>query len=365
MLKSENSRILVINPGSTSTKLAVFDNEEMILSKTLRHDEKELSPYPDIPSQYSFREKVIINSLQDAGIELSSINAVVGRGGLLYPLEGGTYEVNEIMLEHLRKGVQGQHASNLGGLLAQAIANDIGNIPAFIVDPVVVDEMLPEAKLSGHPLIARRSIFHALNHKAVARKASAKLGKSYQDVNLIVAHMGGGISIGAHRKGRVIEVNNALHGDGPFSPERSGGLPAGDLVKLCYSGKYSQKEIMTMLRGKGGMMAYLQTNDMRKVIEKINNGDNNAKLVFDAMAFQVAEQIGLLAAVLKGNIDAIVLSGGLGYSEKFVEAISQYVDWIAQVLVFPGEEEMEALAAGALRVIRGDEKAKVYEPKIQ
>ena len=358
-------RVLVINPGSTSTKLAVFDGDEQIFSKTLRHSTEELSPYPNISSQYPFREKIILEALKEAHIGLDTIDAVVGRGGLLYPLEGGTYEVNDIMLEHLKAGIQGQHASNLGGILAKAIAseNKTKNIPAFIVDPVVVDEMKPIAKLSGHPLITRRSIFHALNQKAVARKAAQKLGKKYNEVNLIVAHMGGGISVGAHRKGKVIDVNNALNGDGPFSPERSGGLPAADLVKLCFSGKYQLGEIMNMLRGKGGMVAYLGINDVRDAKKRIAEGDEKAKLVFEAMAYQVAKEIGLLATVLKGDVDGIVLSGGIAYAEDFIDLIKERVEWIAPIMVFPGEEEMEALAQGALRVLRGEEQAKIYEPK--
>ncbi|MCD6594654.1 butyrate kinase [bacterium] len=356
-------RVLVINPGSTSTKLAVFDNEKQIFSKNIQHSTENLSPYPDISSQYPFREKVILETLDEAKILLETIDAVVGRGGLLYPLEGGTYEVDEIMLEHLKTGVQGQHASNLGGVLAYAIAAEIGNIPAFIVDPVVVDEMKPVAKLSGHPLITRRSIFHALNQKAVARKAAHQLGKKYNDVNLIVAHIGGGISIGAHEKGKVIDVNNALNGDGPFAPERSGGLPAADLVKLCFSGKYQLKEVLDMLRGKGGMVAYLGINDVRDVKKKIVEGDQKAKLVFEAMAYQIAKEIGLLATVLEGDIDAIALSGGVAYATDFVDLIRKRVEWIAPIIVFPGEEEMEALAQGALRVLKREEKAKIYAPK--
>jgi len=363
MKKQGKFRVLVINPGSTSTKVAVFDDETQIFSKTLRHSTEELAPYPDIASQYPFREKVILQSHAEAEIDLKSLDAVVGRGGLLYPLEGGTYEVNEIMLQHLRQGVQGQHASNLGGILAKSIADDAGGIPAFIVDPVVVDEMEPVAKLSGHPLLPRRSIFHALNQKAVARKAAEKLGKKYEEVNLIVAHMGGGISVGAHKKGRVVDVNNALNGDGPFAPERSGGLPAGDLVKLCFSGKYSQDEIMKMLRGAGGMVAYLGTNDLREAKKRITQGDDFAKLVVEAMAYQVAKEIGLLATVLKGEVDAIALTGGLAYDEDFVNMIKERTQWIAPVHIFPGEAEMEALAAGALRVLRGEEKPKQYTGK--
>ena len=364
MEKQCKFRILVINPGSTSTKLAIFDDEKQVLSKSLAHDVEEISKFPDIPSQYQFRKNIIIDFLAESGIELRTIDAVVGRGGLLYPLEGGTYLVNDIMLEHLRKGVQGQHASNLGGILAHAIAKEISDsTPAFIVDPVVVDEMEPIAKLSGHPLITRRSIFHALNQKAMARKAARELGKKYEEANIIVAHMGGGISVGAHRRGKVIDVNNALNGDGPFAPERSGGLPAADLVKICFSGKYSEKDVMNMLRGKGGMVAYLGTNDMRVAKQMAKEGNQFADLVIKAMAYQIAKEIGLLATVLEGNVDAIVLTGGIAFDDDFVELIKKRVEWIAKVFVFPGEVEMEALAMGALRVLRGEEEAKVYKPK--
>ena len=361
---NKSFRILAINPGSTSTKFGVYDDTKEVLSKTLRHSTEELSPFPHITSQYQFRKEVIVSALKEAGLSLDSFSAIVGRGGLLYPVEGGTYKVNDIKAEHLLQGVQGEHASNLGGLLAREIAKEAGNIPAFIVDPVVVDEMEPIAKLSGHPLITRRSIFHALNQKACARKAAEKLGKAYNEVNLIVAHMGGGISIGAHKQGRVIDVNNALNGDGPFAPERSGGLPAADLAKLCFSGKYTLGEVMDMLRGKGGMVAYLGVNDVRDAKARIKQGDEKAKLVYEAMAYQVAKEIGLLAVVLEGKVDAIVLSGGIAFDEIFINLIRKRTDWIAPALIFPGEEEMEALVEGGLRVLKGEEPAKEYKPKI-
>lgn len=365
MRQKDKYRVLVINPGSTSTKIAVYENEEMILSKSLRHSSEELARYPDIPSQYEFRADVILGALREADIDVKSLDAVVGRGGLLYPLESGTYRVNELMLDHLRKGVQGQHASNLGGLLAYEIAKDAGGVPSFIVDPVIVDELEPIARLSGNPLVKRRSIFHALNHKSVARRAAEKLGKKYEDVNLIVAHLGGGISVGAHRGGRVVDVNNALDGDGPFSPERSGGLPAGDLARICFSGKYRLEEIIDQLRGKGGMVAYLGTNDIVEAFNRADGGDEKAKLVLEAMAYQIAKEIGSLATVLFGKVDAIVLTGGIAYSERFIEMIKSRVDWIAKVMVFPGEGEMEALVGGALRVLRGEEEAKEYKPNIE
>lgn len=355
----DNYRVLVINPGSTSTKVALFDDNQPTLSQTIRHDEKELADFPNITSQYEFREKIILDMLEKDGISLDTIHAVVGRGGLLYPLEGGTYEVNDLMKEHLNAGVMGEHASNLGGLIASAIADEIG-VPAFIVDPVVVDEMDDIARLSGHPELPRKSIFHALNHKACARVAAKQLQKKYTDVNLIVAHMGGGISIGAHKKGRVVDVNNALNGDGPFTPERTGGLPSGDLVKLCFSGKYTEKEIQKMIKGKGGLVAYMGTNDVRELLKKIDDGDGKSKLVLDAMCYQIVKEIGLLAAVLEGDVDAIVLSGGVAYSDYVIREIQRRTEWIARVIVIPGEAEMDALACGALRVLKGEETAKEY-----
>jgi butyrate kinase len=352
-------RVLVINPGSTSTKVALFEDDAQILSETIRHSDDDLSGFPNITSQYEFREKIILGMLERNGIPVESIGAVVGRGGLLYPLEGGTYEVNDLMKEHLLEGVMGEHASNLGGLIASAIASEI-DVPAFIVDPVVVDEMEDIARISGHPLLKRKSIFHALNHKACARVAASRMNKKYSDVNLIVAHMGGGISIGAHKKGRVVDVNNALNGDGPFTPERTGGLPVADLVKLCFSGKFSEAEIQKMIKGKGGIVAYLGTNDVREVLAKIETGNPEAKLILDAMCYQIAKEIGLLAAVLEGDVDAIVLSGGVAYSDYVVREISRRVEWIANVVIIPGEAEMEALAGGALRVLRNEESANIY-----
>ncbi len=354
-------KILVINPGSTSTKIAVFENEKCILNKKIEHPVEELSKYERIIDQYEFRKEIILKTLEDAGIDIKELSAVVGRGGLLYPLkEGGTYKVNELMLEHLRQGVQGEHASNLGALIANAIAKPL-NIPAFIVDPVVVDEMEEIAKISGLPEITRRSIFHALNQKYVARLAAKELGKKYEECNLIVAHMGGGISIGAHKKGKVIDVNNALNGDGPFSPERAGGLPAWDLIQLALSGKYTKDELKKKLAGKGGMVAYLGTNDFKEVKRRIAQGDKKAKLIYDAMVYQIAKEIGALAAALKGEVDAIVLTGGLANEKDFTNSIKEYVKFIAKVMVFPGEKEMEALAMGALRVLRGEEKPKEYK----
>ena len=357
---SEIFRILAVNPGSTSTKIAIYDNEKPVLETTLRHPTEEINKYEKIYDQYEFRKNVILDTLNEKGINLTKLNAVVGRGGLLKPISGGTYNVNEKMIEDLKVGVLGEHASNLGGILAYEIASNL-NIPSFIVDPVVVDEMNDVARVSGMPEIKRKSIFHALNQKAVARRAAKEMGKVYEDMNIIVAHLGGGISVGAHEKGRVIDVNNALDGEGPFSPERAGGLPVGDLAKLCFSGKYTHGEIKKKIKGKGGLVAYLGTNDGREVVKMIENGDKKAELVYRAMAYQVAKEIGSCAAVLKGKVDAIVITGGIAYDDMFVGWIKERVGFITEVLVYPGEDEMIALAEGGLRVLRGEEKAKEYK----
>ncbi|WP_078545860.1 butyrate kinase [Litchfieldia alkalitelluris] len=355
-------RILVINPGSTSTKIGVFENERSMFEKTIRHDSDVINTFDSIISQYEFRKNTILETLDSEGINISKISAVCGRGGLLRPIEGGTYAVNDLMLQDLKAGYAGQHASNLGGIIAYEIATAL-NIPSYIVDPVVVDELEPIAKISGFPLIERRSIFHALNQKAVARRVSIDLGKKYEELNLIVTHMGGGITVGAHKKGKVIDVNNGLHGDGPFSPERAGTVPAGDLVSLCFSGDYYREEIMKKLVGQGGLVGYLDTNDAVKVEKMIKAGNEKAKLVYNAMAYQVAKEIGSASAVLAGRVDAIILTGGIAYSKVFVAEISSRVDWIADVIVHAGENELQALAEGALRVLRGEEQEKEYPNK--
>jgi len=353
-------KILVINPGSTSTKLGFFEGEKPIFIEVLRHNSEEIKKYKRIFDQYEFRKNVVLNFLKDKNISLESITCVVGRGGLIKPVESGTYIVNEKMIEDLKEAKRGEHASNLGAIIAYEIAKEL-NIPAFIVDPVVVDEMDDIARISGLKGIERKSIFHALNQKAVARKAAKDLGKKYEDVNLIVVHLGGGISIGAHRKGRVVDVNNALNGDGPFAPERAGGLPTQDLVDLCFSGKYTYEEMKKKLAGEGGLVSHLGTNDAREVEKRIENGDNYARLVYEAMAYQISRTIGEMAAVLKGDIDAIVLTGGIAYSNMLVNWIKERVSFLGKILVYPGEDEMGALALGALRVLRKEEEPKIYE----
>jgi butyrate kinase len=353
-------RILVINPGSTSTKIAVFEGEVQRCCQTLRHDEAQIGQFASIPDQYTFRMQAIEDFLAGEKIPLESLDAVVGRGGLLHPIEGGTYAVNETMVRDLRQGLSGQHASNLGGILAWELSAPCG-APAFIVDPVVVDELEPIARLSGLPELPRKSIFHALNHKAVARKAAREMGGVYTDFNFIIAHLGGGISVAAHQKGRVVDVNNALDGEGPFTPERSGTLPAGDLARLCFSGRVARPEMEKRIKGQGGIMAYLGTNDMRKVEQRIAGGDAEAALAYEAMAYQVAKEIGALSAVLEGQVNAILLTGGVAYDPAFVDWVERRVRHIAPVRIYPGEEEMSALADGALRVLRGEEAPHIYE----
>lgn len=358
-MQKQQQRILVLNPGSTSTKIGVFDNDILIMENTIRHSTESLEQFNSIIDQFEFRKQTILEALDEEGMNVSNLSAVCGRGGLLRPIEGGTYAVNDAMLHDLRKGVSGQHASNLGGIIAFEIAQAL-NIPSFIVDPVVVDELDPIARVSGFALIERKSIFHALNQKAVARRYAKESGRAYSELRLIVVHMGGGITVGAHIGGRVVDVNNGLHGDGPFSPERAGTVPAGDLVDLCFSGQYYRQEIMKMLVGQGGLVGYLDTNDAVKVEKRIQKGDEEAELVYEAMAYQVAREIGSASAVLEGNVDAIILTGGLAYGKGFVESITNRIKWIADVVVMPGENELQALAEGAARVLNGEEQAKIY-----
>lgn len=353
-------RILTINPGSTSTKVAVFNGETPVFYESVNHTMDEISQYKTVLDQFNFRKQVVLNQLRDKGVDTDSLSAVVGRGGLIKPMEGGTYIINDEMVRDLKAGVSGQHVTNLGGLIADDIAKEL-KIPAFVVDPPIVDELEDVARLSGMPEIQRRSIFHALNQKAVAKRYARENGMRYEDLNLIVAHMGGGISVGAHKKGRVVDVNNALEGEGPFSPERSGSLPVGDLIRLCYSGKYTMDEILKKIVGKGGLVAYLGTNDARKIARMVREGDSKAELIFKAMAYQVAKEIGYCAAALYGKVDAILLTGGLAYSDELVGWIKERVEFISNVVVYPGEDEMLALAQGGLRVLMGEERAKEYK----
>ncbi|HNR42391.1 MAG TPA: butyrate kinase [Bacteroidales bacterium] len=356
----EKILILAVNPGSTSTKFAVFEENRLLFEKTLRHTPMELEPYRKVTDQLRFRKDMIVKELTARNVDFTRIRAIVGRGGLVKPIESGIYEVNDRMRRDLETGIMGEHASNLGGLIAADIASSLPGAKAYIVDPVVVDELQPVARISGHPAIERISIFHALNQKAVGRLYASSAGRRYEDMNLIIAHMGGGISVGAHRKGRVIDVNNALNGDGSFSPERSGGLPSGQLVDLCFSGKYSHQEIKSMLTGKGGMMAYLGTNNFIEMCDRADQGDKEAILIRDALAYQVSRDIGAMAAVLEGQVDAIILTGGLAYHEEHVQRIKKMVGFIAGIYVFPGEDEIKALAFNGLLALEGKIEIKTY-----
>lgn len=351
-------KILIINPGSTSTKIGVYEDENQILEETLRHSTEEIAQYNTIYDQKDFRKNVIVEVLKEKNVDLNSIDVVVGRGGMLKPMPSGTYATTPELLEDLKIGVQGQHASNLGGILAHEIASDI-NVPSFIVDPTVVDELQDVARLSGHPKMPRVSVFHALNQKAVAKRYAKESGKAYEDLNLIVVHMGGGVSVGAHKCGKVVDVANALDGDGPFSPERAGGLPSGALMRLCFSGEYTKEEVGKMINGNGGFNAYVGTNDMRDLV-KMSETDENAKLVMDAFHYQLAKEIGAMSVVLGGKVDQIILTGGIAYNKITQDSLKAAVDWISPVTVYPGEDELLALAQGAIRVMNGEEEAMKY-----
>jgi len=357
----ENRLILAINPGSTSTKFSLFEEEKLVFERTLRHSTEELAVFEKIADQFNFRKDLIMSELKEREVNLSEIKAVVGRGGLVKPIESGVYKVNQRMKDHLNAELFGCHACNLGALIAEDIASSLPWAEAFIVDPVVVDELQPVARISGHPEIERRSIFHALNQKAVGRIYAASIDRRYEDLNMVIAHMGGGVSVGAHEKGHVVDVNNALNGDGPFTPERSGGLPAGQLVDLCFSGRFSQAEIMTMITGKGGMMAYLGTNDFIEVCRRADNGETAAILIRDAFIYQVGKEIGAMAAVLSGYVDAIILTGGIAHQGTTVKKIKSMVEYIAEVVVYPGEDELKALAFNGLLALDGKIEIKTYK----
>jgi len=353
--------ILAINPGSTSTKIAVFQGSKELFLKNIKHTYDDLSGFKMISEQYEFRKSIILKELESAGFKLKQFAIIVGCGGLVKPIISGVYEVNEALVHDLRVGVQGQHASNLGGLIASDIAQSLPSARAFIADPVVVDELQPLARITGHPLFERTSIFHALNQKAIARQYAKSISRPYEALNLIVTHLGGGISVGAHCKGKVIDVNQALHGEGPFSPERSGTLPVGALVSLCFSGEYTEDQIKKMITGKGGYVAYLGTNDAYEVEKRANSGDEKAAFIQEAMAYQVSKEIGALSTVLKGEIDAILLTGGIAYGKPFVESVSERVKHLAPIFVYPGEDEMRALAMNGLMLLKGEIEPKVYQ----
>lgn len=351
-------RILAINPGSTSTKIAVYDDGKQVFARSISHSAPELARFESAIAQLEWRNQLVRGALREGGIDPKSLSAVIGRGGIIAPVESGVYKVNDDLKRDLLHP-RVQHASNLGGLIARDIADELG-IPSYIADPVVVDEMIPYARISGIPELPRESIFHALNQKAVARKFAAETNTKYEDLNLIVCHMGGGCTISAHRHGRVIDTTNALDGCGPFSPERSGSLPPGPLVRLCFSGKYTEEELIKMVHGKGGLYAHLGTTSVLEVLDRIEKGDLHSMLIMRAMLYTIAKEIGAMSIALKGEIDAILLTGGIAHSKRITDFIADLVDFIAPIYVYPGENELDALAQNALAVLRGEREAAEY-----
>lgn len=350
--------ILVINPGSTSTKIAVFKNKHVLFEEKLIHSINERTPLT-LNEQKNLRKIQILECLNKHNFPLNQLSAIGARGGLLNPVESGTYLIDHRMVAFLKEAKRGYHASNLGAIIAKEIAESL-NIAAFIVDPVVVDEMEDIYRISGIPHLERTSIFHALNHKATARRFAREQGKRYEDLNLIVAHLGGGITVGVHKKGRVIDVNNALDGDGPMSPERSGSVPIGPLYRLAFSGQYTLEEIQRMNIGEGGLVGYLGTNDAREVVQRIEEGDEYATLVYEAMIAQIAKEIGAATTVVEGQFDAILITGGLAYEPYLINRLKKRISFLGPIHVYPGENEMEALALGVLRVLTCEESAKLY-----
>lgn len=353
------ARMLIINPGSTSTKIGIFENDKKIFEEAIRHKDKEILKFENVIDQFAYRKEIIKNMVIKNGFIIDSFDLIVGRGGQVKPIESGTYEVNKAMIEDMKSCAYGEHASSLGGIIAKAIADEIG-VKAYVVDPPLVDEMHDLARISGLRGIERISSFHALNQKSVAKLFSSEKGKKYEDLNLIVAHMGGGVTVGAHLRGRVIDVDNGLDGDGAFSPERSGGLPLRGVLAMCYSGDYSYQEMKIKVSREGGLFSYFGTKDAKEVAERAESGDKNAALVYEAMAYQIAKQIGSLSTVLEGSVDAILLTGGIAYDEKFVNWIIKRVSFIAPIFVYPGENELQALAEGAIRVLENKEELKEY-----
>lgn len=356
----ENRLILAINPGSTSTKIAVYDNIKSVFVKNIKHSSDELKSFPSIIKQFAFRKSIILSELKGAGITTEKIEIVIGRGGLLQPIPSGVYQVNKVMKEDLLSCRFGEHASNLGALIADSIASELPEAKAYIADPVVVDELCDEARLTGLPQFQRRSVFHALNQKAIARIHAKSIGKQYEELNLIIAHLGGGISVGAHLKGRVIDVNQALDGEGPLSPERSGTLPVGDLIRACFSGEYTQDALKKMVTGEGGFVAYFGTNDAVEIERRAKEGDAKAQLLQNTMGYQVAKYIGAMAAVLEGKVDNILMTGGIAHNKTLMDYITKRIQFIAPVFIYPGEDEMRALAFNAYQVLMNETEIKEY-----
>ncbi len=350
---------LIINPGSTSTKIGVFEDETLLFDETLRHPTEEITKYDSIIDQKTFRKDIIVNFLKEKDFDIKTLGMVVGRGGLLKPIPSGTYAVTDALIEDLKIGVQGQHASNLGGILAKEIADSIG-VPSYIVDPVCVDELMDIARYSGVPELPRTSLFHALNQKAVAKRYALEENRPYETMDLIVVHLGGGVSVGAHHKGKVIDVYNALDGDGAFSPERAGGVQSGSLIKMCFSGEYTEKEVYSKFVGKGGFAAYFGSNDMREIEDWADEGREDVIEARNAFILQISKDIGSMATVLNGKAEKIIITGGIAYDKGIVKGLRERCEWIAPFVLYPGEDELLALVQGGLRVLHGQETAKIY-----
>jgi len=352
-------RLLTINPGSTSTKIAVFDDTTPVLVENIRHSVEDLKPFALVSDQFEYRRDLIIKALEKHGIPFK-FDAIVARGGLLKPIEGGVYEVNDLMLEEIEHPMR-NHACNLGCRIAHDFAGRIPGCRALTADPGVVDELIDVARVSGSPIMPRITTWHALNQRAIARRYAAEHGKVYEDLNLIIAHLGGGISIGAHRKGRCIDVNNAFDGEGPFSPERAGSLPPGKLIDLCYSQKYTQEQLKRRISGNAGLAAHLGTTDLIAIEKSIAEGDKKAELVVNAMIYNVAKWIGGSAVALNGKVDAILFTGGVAHSDYVISRLTDYVSFLGPVFVYPGENEMLALATNGLGALNGSIKIKEYK----
>ncbi|MCR5270414.1 MAG: butyrate kinase [Prevotella sp.] len=353
--------ILAINPGSTSTKMAVFENEKPMVLRSIQHSNEDLAGFDDVIEQMDYRKQLILDELKHINVPLK-FDAVIGRGGLVKPIAGGVYEINQRMLDDTHNGIaMHNHACNLGCLIAYDIAKEIPGCRSFIADPGVVDELNDYARISGSPLMNRICIWHALNQRAIARRFANEIGKRYEDLNLIICHLGGGISVAAHDHGRAVDCNNALDGEGPFSPERAGSLPAADLIRLCFSGKYTEKQLLKRIAGKAGLNAHLGTNNVVEIQERIANGDKHAELILNAMIYHITKNIAGLSAVLYGKIDAILLTGGMARSEYVINGIRKRIEFLAPVYCFPGEDELEALAQNAYAVLQGKREVKIYE----
>ena len=353
--------ILVVNPGSTSTKMAVYEDESPMVLRSIAHAPEDLAQFDDVIEQKDMRKQLVLNELERMNVPLE-FDAVIGRGGLVKPVAGGVYEINQAMLDDTYSGIaMHNHACNLGCLIAYEIAKDIPGCRSFIADPGVVDELNDYARISGSPLMGRICIWHALNQRAIARRFANEIGKKYEDLNLIICHLGGGISVAAHDHGRAVDANNALAGEGPFSPERAGSLPAVDLIRLCFSGKYSEKQLLKRIAGKAGLNAHLGTNNCKEIERRIADGDKHAELILNAMIYHVAKNIVAEGAVFCGKVDAILLTGGLARSEYIISRLRQRIEFLAPTYCFPGEDEQEALALNALAVLRGQREVVVYD----